>query len=48
MALIAIFPLLAIGTVLSVFMMIMNDDHVTQRNYIPVAQPVYEEELLAA
>ena len=48
MALIVIFPLLMIGTVLGVFMMIMNDDHVAHRNFIPLVDNNYEEELLAA
>jgi hypothetical protein len=48
MALMAIFPLLMIGTVLGVFMMIMNDDHVAHRNFIPLVDNNYEEELLAA
>lgn len=48
MALIAIFPLLMIGTVLAVFTMIMNDDHVAHHNYMPVVEATYEEELLAA
>jgi|APCry1669189070_1035195.scaffolds.fasta_scaffold07775_3 hypothetical protein len=48
MALIAIFPLLMIGTVLAVFTMIMNDEHVAHHNYIPVVEELYEEELLAA
>ncbi len=48
MALITIFPLLMIGTVLAVFTMIMNDEHVANHNYIPVVEELYEEELLAA
>lgn len=44
----AIFPLLMIGTVLAVFTMIMNDEHVAHHNYIPVVEVLYEEELLAA
>lgn len=48
MALIAIFPLLMISTVLAVFTMIMNDDHVAHRNYMPVVEELYEEKLLAA
>ena len=48
MALIAIFPLLMIGTVVAVFMMIMNDEHVAHHNYMPVVAELYEEELLAA
>lgn len=48
MALMAIFPLLMMGTVLAVFTMIMNDDHVAHRNYMPLATEEFEEELLAA
>ena len=48
MALMAIFPLLMIGTVLAVFAMIMNDEHVEHHNYMPLATEEFEEELLAA
>ncbi len=48
MALIAIFPLLMISTVLGIFMMIMSDEHVAHLNYIPLVEELYEEELLAA
>ena len=48
LALLALFPLLMLATLLAVFTMILDDNNVAYSNFIPASADIYDDELIAA